>query len=335
MAEGLAKKVALGQEAGLLTGLHALVVRQGQNAILDHYASGPDWAWGQDLGVVDHGPDTLHDLRSVTKSIVSLLYGIALEAGLVPDLETPLFEVFSDYPDLFQEDQARAMRVKHALHMTLGLEWNEDLPYSDPRNSEIAMEYADDRYRFILSQPRQSAAGAAFLYSGGATALVGAVIERAVGQKLGAFASEALFAPLGITDVFWHEGSDGTQSPASGLRLTAPDLAKVGQLLLQNGAWSGAQIVPASWITKLQTPVTSTPFGADYALSWYGLKEYVPATGHMEPVMAALGNGGQRLYVIPSLDLTVALFAGNYNFPDQWLTPTLILRRLILEHVRV
>ena len=130
-------------------------------------------AGARPLGSVTFGPDTLHDLRSVTKSIVGLLYGIALDRGLVPSPDAPLLAQFPEYPDLAADPQRAHLTVMNALNMTLGMEWDEQLPYADPTNSEIAMERVPDRYRFILDRPFVAVPGERWIYSGGAVALLG------------------------------------------------------------------------------------------------------------------------------------------------------------------
>ncbi len=220
---------------GLLLPIHALLVARRNRLVLEQYFEGEDETWGDALGRVQFGPQVLHDLRSVTKSIVGLLYGIALERGLVPALDTPVVDGFPEYPELVVDPERRKVTVAHTLNMTMGMAWDENKPYTDPTNSEIAMELAPDRYRFILDRPIIGAPGEKWVYSGGAVALIGALIERGSGRKLSDFAREALFAPLGITEFYWMAGSDGVASPASGLRLTAPDLLRIGVMLIDGG----------------------------------------------------------------------------------------------------
>jgi CubicO group peptidase (beta-lactamase class C family) len=187
--------------AGQLPGVHsALVILKGE-ILAEVHASARDERWGQPLGRRQHGPKTLHDLRSVTKSIVGLLYGIALDEGLVPGLDDPLLDQFSEYADLASDPGRRRILVHHALSMTMGTQWNEDLPYSDPGNSEIAMERASDRYRFILDRPMVGEPGAAWTYNGGATAIVARLIARGAGVPIATYARDKLFAPLGIENV--------------------------------------------------------------------------------------------------------------------------------------
>ena len=141
--------------------------------VLERYYTGVDESWGRPLGSVTFGPETLHDLRSVTKSIVGLLYGIALDRGLVPPPDAPLLAQFPEYPDLAADPRRAHLTMSARLNMTLGMEWDEQRPYTDPANSEIAMENAPDRNRFILDRPFVAAPGERWIYSGGAVALVG------------------------------------------------------------------------------------------------------------------------------------------------------------------
>jgi len=117
--------------------VHGVLIARGGKLVLERYFDGSDWARGRPLGNVSFGPDTLHDLRSVSKSIVGLLYGIALAHGKVPPPEAPLLASFPAYGDL-AADRARAhWTVHHVLTMTMGTDWDElGVPYTDPTNSE-------------------------------------------------------------------------------------------------------------------------------------------------------------------------------------------------------
>jgi hypothetical protein len=130
----------------------------------------------------------------------------------------------------------------------LGMEWDEERPYTDPENSEIAMENAPDRYRYILERPFIAKPGERWIYSGGSVALIGALIERGTGKSLPEFAREALFEPLGITSFEWSAGRDGVASAVSGLRLAGRDLLRIGELILRNGEWGDRRIIAQSWI---------------------------------------------------------------------------------------
>lgn len=318
-AQSLDQKLQSSFKAGALPGLHGAIIDFRGERLAEVYFPGEDERWGKPLGVRDYGPDTLHDLRSVTKSVVGLLYGIALSEGKVPGPEEPLYTHFPQYPDLLKQPGRDRILVGHALSMQMGLEWNEDLPYSDPRNSEIAMEMAPDRYRYILEQPIREAPGGNWIYSGGAVALLGKLIENGTGMKLDAYAAQKLFTPLGIENYEWVAGADGALSAASGLRMTLPDLAKIGQIVADGGVYEGRQIVPADWLAlSFQPHVTVNDF------TRYGYLWYLAGTND-HTIAIAVGNGGQRLTVEPDPGLVVASFAGRYNDPESWQTSIKIL----------
>ncbi|MFD2356796.1 serine hydrolase domain-containing protein [Nonomuraea ferruginea] len=179
---------------------------------------------------------TPHDVRSITKSVVALLYGIALESGLVPDPGERLLDQFPAHRDLADA----ALTVEHALTMTLGLEWDESVPYTSAANSEIAMEEAPDRYRYVLERPIVEEPGTRWSYCGGATALLGGIIARGAGRPLDEYARQVLFEPLGIGAFEWTKGADGVPLAAAGLRLTPRDLAAIGVMVLRGGRRCGA-----------------------------------------------------------------------------------------------
>ncbi|MEE6307805.1 serine hydrolase [Plantactinospora veratri] len=312
---------------GALDGLHGAVAVRGGETLLEYYGTGQDFTWNIHLGVVEFGPGTLHDIRSISKSITALLYGIALGDGLVPDATAPLLRQFPEYPDLAADPARARLTVEHALTMSLGLQWREDLPYDDPANAEIAMELAPDRYRYVLERPVIEPPGTRWHYCGGAAALLGRLIADGTGQSLAEYGRAALFTPLEIHDVEWMSGPDGVASAASGLRLTPRALARIGELVLARGAWQGRQLVPAGWIDEMLRPRLETTWGGQYGYQWY----VETVSGHR--LVSGSGNGGQRLFVLPDLDLTVAVTAGNYNGPDQWRTPMTLLERVVLPAV--
>ncbi|NKE44508.1 serine hydrolase [Roseomonas frigidaquae] len=332
-APDLAERLDHGIRSGLLRGLHGVLLAREGRILLERYDDGPDEEWGRPLGQVAMGPETLHDLRSVTKSVVGLLYGIALARGQVPPPEAPLYAQFPEYPDLAADPARAGMRVEHALSMTMGLRWDESVPYLDARNSEIAMEQAPDRRRYVLEQPMVTPPGARWTYSGGATALLGRLITRGSGQTLPDYAREVLFGPLGITRFAWQGRDPGEESAASGLRLTLRDLARIGELVRQGGVAEGRQLVPAEWIAASTRPVIATGDGLQYGRHWF-LGRDAPGAGPPQPWIGGFGNGGQRLWVMPAAGLTLAIFAGRYNAPDGWISPTRVWREIVLPNLR-
>ncbi len=252
--------------SGCLSGLHSVLIMHRGEILAERYYSGHDERWGDSLGTVLPDAQSMHDLRSVTKSITSLLYSIALAEALVPALDDSVIDLFPQYPDLANDLQRLKITVCHVLSMKMGTEWNEDLPYTDPRNSEIAMEMADDRYQFVLDRPMVTEPGDSWNYNGGATAIIALLIADGVGVSIEDYAREKLFTPLGIEHFEWIRGRDGVASAASGLRLNIHDLAKVGTLILNGGEWNGVQIVPRDWLTASLTPHANLHSGIRYGL---------------------------------------------------------------------
>ena len=128
-----------------------LVVRHGR-LLFEHYRPGEDQCWGEPLGNVAHGPKSKHDLRSVTKSVISLLFGITLDRKLIKDIDEAIIDWFPEYSDLRTPEKER-ISLHHLLMMSAGLEWNEYVPFTDPKNSEMRMLASADQYRYALEQP--------------------------------------------------------------------------------------------------------------------------------------------------------------------------------------
>lgn len=326
----LGERIDAGVRDGRFENLHAVLVVRGGKIVLEHYYEGEDERGGRPLGRVAFGPDRLHDVRSVTKSIVGLLYGIARADGKVPSLDAKLVDQFPEYPDLADDPMRRRMTVAHALSMMLGTEWDElGVSYADPRNSERAMERANDRYRFALDRPMVAEPGTRWVYNGGATSVLGRLIAKGSGRSLHHYAEEKLFAPLGIVEFEWRRGRDGEIRAPSGLRLRPRDLAKIGRLVLDGGRWQGRQVVPAEWLEQSFRTRARTDY-LDYGYHWWlgSLSNDGP-----RPV-SGFGNGGQRLFVAPRFDLIVVVMAGNYNRPDHWQLPVAIVDEIVLPGLR-
>ena len=242
----------------------------------------------------------------------------------MPAPSAPLLDQFPEYPDLRDDPQRRAITIGDTLSMQMGVAWNEDIPYTDPRNSEIAMEAADDRYYYALSQPMVSAPGTEWVYNGGATAIIARIIEKGVGKPLDQFADEALFAPLGIPKWEWVSGADGVPSAASGLRLTTHGLAAIGMMVKDGGVYKGARVVSESWVNEMKAPRATLNFGLRYGYFWW-----LPDGDGAPRWFAGFGNGGQRLTVNPADDLIIVIFGGRYNEADHWRLPV----GVIMDHI--
>jgi CubicO group peptidase (beta-lactamase class C family) len=330
LPEDISRRLTQAQQDGKVNGLHALLVSQGGKLLFEYYGRGDDEAWGRPLGTVVFAPDVLHDLRSVSKSVVGLVYGIALAAGKVPPPEAKLYDQFPEYPDLAAQSGRDRLTMHHVLSMTLGLEWDElSIPYGDPRNSENAMEAAPDRFRFILERSIVAEPGAKWTYCGGATALLGRLIAKGTGEALLAYCRRVLFDPLDFGPAEWTTGRDGEPHTASGLRLLPRDILKVGQLVLAHGTCDGKEVVPPDWVKRVTTPVVAIDRSRSYGYHWYMGDGVPPRPQHW---VGGIGWGGQRLYALPALDLVVVMNCGNYRQPgvEQSRVATAVLNDIVL-----
>jgi CubicO group peptidase (beta-lactamase class C family) len=299
-------------------GVHAILIERSGHLIYESYFDGFDERWGQPLGRVSMTVTTKHDLRSITKSVVSALTGIAIGEGAIKSLDEPVVQWFPEFPEL-NTTERRRVTLAHVLAMTSGLRWNEQVPYTDPQNDEIRMTRDAQPLRYALSAPFAIDPGADFNYNGGLTQVMAAVIERGTKTPIEDYARTKLFEPLGITDVEWLGDLAGMPAAASGLRLRPRDLAKFGSLYLHGGRWNSKQVVPEDWVarsTRRQFRFPP-PSGADksgefgYGYFWW-YNCYPTSAGPVE-ARTAVGNGQQRIFVLPGLDMVVTILAGRYN----------------------
>jgi CubicO group peptidase (beta-lactamase class C family) len=132
--------------------IHSVVVVRHGRLLFEHYRAGEDQCWGEPLGSVAHGPESKHDLRSVAKSVISLLFGIALDRKLIRNIDEAMIDWFPQYSDLRTPENER-ISLRHLLTMSAGLDWNEYVPFTDPKNNETRMYWSADQYRYVLEQP--------------------------------------------------------------------------------------------------------------------------------------------------------------------------------------
>ena len=157
--------------------IHSVTVARRGSLVFDYYRKGNDQTWDQVRPNAEHGPTIKHDLRSATKSVISLLVGIALDRKFIASIDEPVFPYFPEYADLSTPEKAN-IAIRHLLTMSSGLEWDENLPYTDPHNSEMAMLRSGDRLRFALQPPLVAAPGTEWNYSGGCTELLSALLSK-------------------------------------------------------------------------------------------------------------------------------------------------------------
>jgi CubicO group peptidase (beta-lactamase class C family) len=292
--------------------VHAVLIERGGRLVYEEYFPGKDEQWGRPVGVVKFDRQTMHDLRSVTKSVVSALVGIANSSGAIGSLDAPLLDYFPEYKDL-QVPERRQITLRHALMMGAGFEWNEDIPYTDPKNDEIAMTRDEDPVRYVLSRPIVAPPGTVWRYNGGTTQVLATIVQRATRQPLRDYAQAVLFSPLGVTDVTWLGRLAGLPSAASGMRLRPRDLAKFGSLYLHDGRWNDRQVIPSEWVresTRRRIRLASQD-ARGYGYQWWHTC-YSTRNGVVE-VPTAVGNGAQRIFLLRAQQAVVTVLCGRYN----------------------
>ncbi len=245
----------------------------------------------------------MHTMQSVTKTITSVIYGVAVTRGdFKTSLNTPVLNYFDVAKVKNVDERKRRMTLKHVLTMTTGLNWNEEVPYVDPRNDSYLMEVSDDWVQYAIDRPMAEEPGTVFNYSGGATELLAYIFRKETGQDIETYAEKYLFRPLGIRH-YWKRNDHGFLDTEGGLYLSGSDLAKIGYLYLQHGKWQGKQIVSREWVNQSVTPVISARKNFQYGYQWW----LYPMSGRV--VWLALGFGGQRLIVFPEENM-ITVFTG-------------------------
>ena len=308
---------------------HAVVVARHGTLIYEQYFSGEDWRWADPLGTLVFDATVKHDLKSITKSVTSLLVGIGVDRGWIADINTSVFTYFPDHSDTQSPEKDR-ITLEHLLTMSAGLAWNESLPWSDPANNERQMDDTVDPYRYALERPVVTQPGRVYNYCGAAPILLQGVLQRTSGKPLDELAREALLEPLSITDVEWTRFPSGDVRGHGGLRLRPRDLAKLGQLVLDRGMWQGKQIISADWIAESTSPQINGESIFFYGYLWW-LGRFLVERREIRWI-AGFGNGGQRVYVVADLDLVVAVNAGAYGAPQ--IVGEIVMKRYVLPAVR-
>jgi CubicO group peptidase (beta-lactamase class C family) len=256
-----------------------VVVRKGR-LLFEHYKS-------------NSGSETLRDIQSVTKSVLSLAVGVALGQGTIKSIDQPIYEIVSDIRKLQIAPETNLVTVRHLLTMTSGFVPQE----------RYDRKTADD-LNYLFLRERAASVGSKFAYDNLSANLLSVVLEAAAGQPLSQFVEANIFRQLGITAFQWSKGPNGHTSGADGLKLQTRDMAKLGQLVLNSGKWQGAQIVPEAYSRTTVTAQNSGggPVGLSYGYMWW----VVPTAAESQTYLAS-GWGGQLIWVHPPLDLVIAI----------------------------
>ncbi len=276
--------LAAAGDASRIPRFRSLLVARHGRLVAERYFGGTDSTW-------------YFDVRSVTKSVVGALTGIALRDGVLPGTAAPIAPYLPLDDTLDAADSA--VTVRHLLTMTSGYAWDET-----PGPDYNSWTVADNHVQYLLDRAHAASPGATFTYNSAAVHTLGVALEGAAATPLPQYAAGHLFEPLGVHTALWEPLDRGTVNGGSGIALRARDLLKFGQLFLQRG-WSGrASVVPESWVDSVTRPqfawrMTVGPLRqVTYGMLWW-VSDADPAA------FFAWGYGGQFVYVVPGRDLVV------------------------------
>jgi CubicO group peptidase (beta-lactamase class C family) len=255
--------------------------------------------------------DVMHDVKSVSKSIISVIVGIALREGMIKNLDQKVYEFLPEYFKT-EELQKKEISLRHLLTMTSGLDVDENGPIM----AEIMSH--EDLIEATINRPMITSPGKTFTYCTLLTHTMADILTKASGMDLLEFSRQYLFETLGIVNVYWEKDPQGYYFGGDKLWLTPIDMAKIGYLYLDHGCWEGEQIVPQEWVmesTKNQFDSFNTEGYDGYGYWWW-----LTADGSYH----ARGFGGQIISIYPEKNMVV-VFTGADNNQWQQLTNTYIL----------
>ena len=242
-----------------------------------------------------------HDLASGTKSVTATLIGAAIERGRIHSVHDPLLPHFQERRILNRDSSKDSFTVEDLLIMRSGLACEADP--GEPRE----MRASTDWVQFVLDQPLRYRPGAHYLYSSSSMHLLAATLRQAAGMSPLDFARTALFEPLGIEGAIWPADNSGVNHGWGDLYLFPRDMAKIGFLLLHGGVWDGGRILPADFVRAATRLQAKTDYSSDYGYGWWIFR------GERRGDFEAVGRGGQRISVVPRLNLVAVMTGGGFD----------------------
>lgn len=291
-------------------GLHSLLISKNDKLVYEHYFN-------------NFTRDSLHDSRSSFKSITSLLVGIAIDKGLIKDINQKVSDFFPENPAFKNDEYKKSMTIKNLLEMRSGLDCEE---FNDTKDCEEEMSSSKDWVQFSLNIKMKNKPGEQWAYTSADPMIISGIIKKAAGMSVMDFAKKYLFDPLGISKYKWTVDPSGNAMTAGSFYILPRDMMKIGQLVRNNGTWKGNQIISKKWIAqstlcdiaipdfsfmKSSRSRIGFPQQAYYGFYWY--RELLKTPTVNEELLFASGNGGQYIFIIKDLNLTVVFTQGNYQ----------------------
>jgi CubicO group peptidase (beta-lactamase class C family) len=285
---------------------------------------------------------TLRDTRSATKSITSLMVGLAIQDKKISGVDAKILDLLPERRRKLQNPDRRKEKItlEDLLTMSLPLEcedWNDA-----SRGNEERMYLIEDWAQFILDLPMRGRMkideaeqkpkyGRHFRYCTGGVFILSEVLAKTTGLRADKYAEQKLFAPLGISNAMWAYSPLNVPPTGGGLRLTSPDLLKIAQLYLDRGEWKGERIINEEWVRASTTPHAEINGHQEYGYLWW-LQSFKASDSSYPAFMSA--NGGNKVVGFPKLDIAVAITSTNYNTQGMHEQTDRLLCEYILAAVR-
>lgn len=297
--------------------VHGLLIARGGTLVLEEYFHG-------------FHRDVPHDTRSASKGMAGLLVGAAMASGLAVDPTTPVYATVGN-PTHSTDPRRGRMTLEHLLTMSSGL-YCDDRDPEAPGNEDAMQEQQEepDWYRYALGVPMAGEPGEDAVYCSANSNLIGAVLAAASGEPLERLIDRLIARPLGIDRYYLFLQPTGEPYLGGGAHWLPRDFMKLGQVMLNGGAWHGRRIVSEDWVARSVFPLRSLR-GLGYGYQWW-VKEYPHRDGTVQAFFAG-GNGGQVVMGIPALDLLVAFYGGNYSDSVLYKAQDVLVPRYILPAV--
>ncbi|WP_259068055.1 serine hydrolase domain-containing protein [Mucilaginibacter sp. X4EP1] len=297
---------------GSYKGIHSILIFKGGQTVYAQYFNG-------------YAADSLHDSRSSFKSITSLLLGIAIDKGLIKDVNQPVYTFFPEDTAFARDPRKRMMTIKDLLEMRSGFdcdEWTDD-----GKDCESAMTQTNNWVKFALALPMKNEPGKVWNYTSCDPMIISGIIVKVSGISIMDFAAKYLFTPMGIIHYRWTVDPAGQGMTAGSFYILPTDMLKIGRMVLDDGVWEGKRIVSETWLrasttatipipdnwsfVKFSRSKTAIPQQTYYGYYWYN--ETVKINNGEYPVVFASGNGGQYIMIIKKLNMVVVFTQGNYE----------------------
>jgi CubicO group peptidase (beta-lactamase class C family) len=255
--------------------------------------------------------DKPHETRSASKSMTATLVGAAIQAGAPLRLSTPVYQITNGgiFPANL-DPLKREMTLEHLLSMSSGYYCNDSDEKAPGREDTMWESGAADFYKFALALPMASRPGEKAVYCSTNPNLALGVLQQATGESPLYTFDRLIAGPLKIRNYGWLTDPGGHPYGGGGAHFLPRDFMKIGQLMANDGTWDGRRILAKDFVARASSPLYRIG-QRGYGLAWWYYD--LPYRNRTVRAFAALGNGGQNLFVIPDLELVIAVYASNYG----------------------